>query len=186
MEQWLATMQWFSTVFSLSMARKAYLDSPNITSMLLENCIAKSSCCLRRFWLIAMSFKSSTKNKWFRVVQRLPEGQFGTLLISLIKTTIDLLNEWTTILKDCPLGKYLEDSELCFIGCLLHYWLGEGLLTIFASKFHQLILQVVALLLFLGKSEAIHVVYYRMPFGNLNWPWQQIFCILLPCLVSFY
>ena len=56
------------------MARKAHLDSPNIIPMSLENCATKSSCCLRRFRLTAMSYKSSTKNKWFMVVSRLPDG----------------------------------------------------------------------------------------------------------------
>ena len=35
------------------------------------------------------------------------------------------------------LGKYLKDSGLYLIGCLLDDWLGEGLLTIFASKFNS-------------------------------------------------
>ena len=42
--------------------------------MSLENCGTKSSCCLRRFRLTAMSFKLSTKNKWSMVVSCLPDG----------------------------------------------------------------------------------------------------------------
>ena len=42
--------------------------------MLLENCVTKSSYCLRRFRLTAVSFKSSTKNKCFMVVSHLPDG----------------------------------------------------------------------------------------------------------------
>ena len=67
------------------MAKKAHLDSPNTIPMSLENCVTKCNCCLRRFRLTAMSFKSSAINKWFMLVLRLPDGQFDTLLISLIK-----------------------------------------------------------------------------------------------------
>ena len=42
--------------------------------MLLENCVTKSSCCLRKFRVTAMSFKSSVKNKRFVVVSCLPDG----------------------------------------------------------------------------------------------------------------
>ena len=90
-----------------------------------------------------------------------------------------LLKQWTTILKDYHLGKYLEDSGLYLIGYLLHDWLSERLLTIFALKFQWLILQVVALLLILGQSEAIRVEHYRMPFGNKIRPWQQIFFVFV-------
>ena len=145
---------WLSTIFPYSIARKAHLDSPNAIPMLLENCVSKYSYCLRKFRLTAVSFKSSTKNKCFMGV-----SQFVTLLISLIKTTIDLLKDWTTILKDYHLGKYLKDSGLYLIGYLLHGWLTESLLTIFVSKFQWLTLQVVALLLILGQPEAICVVH---------------------------
>ena len=41
--------------------------------MSIKNCVTKSSCCLARFRLIAMSFQSSTKYTCFLMVSRLIE-----------------------------------------------------------------------------------------------------------------
>ena len=74
------------------------------------------------------------------------------------------------MLKDYHPEKYVKDRGLYLTGCLLHDWLGKGLLTISVSKFQWLILQVVALWLILGQSEATRVIHYRITFGNLTKP----------------
>ena len=60
--------------FSFVNAQESTLTLPKYHSMLLENCVTKSSCCLRKFRVTAMSFKSSVKNKRFVVVSCLPDG----------------------------------------------------------------------------------------------------------------
>ena len=104
-----------------------------------------------------MSFKSSAKNKRFMVVLRLPDGPIWYPFNFFNKKDNGFTERMNNNTERYHLGKYLKDSGLYLIVCLLHDWLGEGLLTIFASK---LILRVAALLLILGQSEAIRVVHY--------------------------
>ena len=127
---------WPSTIFPLSIARKAHLDSPNTIPLSLENCVTKSSCCLR-FRLTAMSFKSSTKNKWFMVVSSLPDKPIW-YPFNFFNKNGNGLTERMNNNKNYHLGKYLEDSGLSLIGYLLHDWLSECLLTILVSKFQWL------------------------------------------------
>ena len=63
----------------LSMYRKVHLGSPNSISESAESCVTKSRCFLGRSRLMAMSFKSSTKNRWFIVALRLTEGPIWNL-----------------------------------------------------------------------------------------------------------
>ena len=83
----------FMAFYIFSFVNGQDLDFSNIIPMSLENCVTKSSSCLIRFRLTAMSFNSSTKINglwWYHVCET---GQFCILLISLIKTTMDLLKE---------------------------------------------------------------------------------------------
>ena len=79
------------------------------------------------------------------LVSRLPDGPIWYPFNFFNKNDSGFTERRNNNTKDYHLGKYLEDSGFYFIGYLLHDWLSERLLTIFASNFQWLMSQVVPL-----------------------------------------